>query len=170
MVCQTTKMEYGFQNKHIFLVQRCIDETTLVHSYACTGRVSDGDRLCQTVDTGCNQIRYHIFGEQSQRTIRSRPWQWIHGVQFPLPQSQRSSDRRGHHEVRLLKIAVLNSYEYVDTTAIAAILGVEFDSRTIRTSGAQALYKYMLRLVHTVWSRNSHMYGYSYDIVANNST
>jgi hypothetical protein len=35
---------------------------------------------------------------------------------------------------------------------------------------AQALYKYMLRLVHTVWSRNSHMYGYSYDIVANNST
>jgi hypothetical protein len=28
----------------------------------------------------------------------------------------------------------------------------------------------MLRLVHTVWSRNSHMYGYSYDIVANNST
>jgi hypothetical protein len=29
------------------------------------------------------------------------------------------------------------------------------------------LYKYMLRLVHTVWSRNSHMYGYSYDIVAN---
>jgi hypothetical protein len=28
------------------------------------------------------------------------------------------------------KIAVLNSYEYVDTTAIAAILGVEFDNRT----------------------------------------
>jgi hypothetical protein len=26
------------------------------------------------------------------------------------------------------KIAVLNSYEYVDTTAIAAILGVEFQS------------------------------------------
>jgi hypothetical protein len=69
------------------------------------------------------------------------------------------------------KIAVLNSYEYVDTTAIAAILGVEFDKSYDTYVGvAQALYKYMLRLVHTVWSRNSHMYGYSYDIVANNST
>jgi hypothetical protein len=27
----------------------------------------------------------------------------------------------------------------------------------------------MLRLVHTVWSRNSHMYGYSYDIAANST-
>jgi hypothetical protein len=68
------------------------------------------------------------------------------------------------------KIAVLNSYEYVDTTA-APILGVEFDSTSYDSyvGVAQALYKYMLRLVHTVWSRNSHMYGYSYDIVANNS-
>jgi hypothetical protein len=85
---------------------------------------------------------------------------------------QRSTDYRGHHEVRLFKIAVLNSYEYVDTTAVSEILGVEFDSTSYDSyvGVAQALYKYMLRLVHTVWSRNSHMYGYSYDIVANNST
>jgi hypothetical protein len=52
------------------------------------------------------------------------------------------------------------------------ILGVEFDNTSYDSyvGVAQALYKYMLRLVHTVWSRNSHMYGYSYDIVANNST
>jgi hypothetical protein len=129
-----------------------------VHSYACTGWVLNRDS--QTADTGC-QIRYHIFGEQSQWPVCSRRDNGYMAFSFHRPSRKEAQIIEDIMRYDFSKIAVLNSYEYVDTTA-APILGVEFDSTSYDSyvGVAQALYKYMLRLVHTVWSRNSHMYGY----------
>jgi hypothetical protein len=52
-------------------------------------------------------------------------WQWVHGFHRP---SRKEAQIIEDIMVRLSKIAVLNSYEYVDTTAVSEILGVEFDS------------------------------------------
>jgi hypothetical protein len=81
-----------------------------------------------------------------------------------------STDYRGHHGGTTFlrspfSTATNTSIRLRDTGQSST--GTSYDSYV---GVAQALYKYMLRLVHTVWSRNSHMYGYSYDIIANNST
>jgi hypothetical protein len=127
-----------------------------VHSYACTGWVLDRDRLCQTVDTGCHQIRYHIFGEQSQRTVCSRRDNGYMVSTVQAAKKHRSSrtswgttfQDRGSQQLWIRRYYRCSW----DTGCRVRQYVIWFVRRR-----AQALYKYMLRLVHTVWSRNSHV-------------
>jgi ElaB/YqjD/DUF883 family membrane-anchored ribosome-binding protein len=171
-VCKTDDGPPSTSLTTFSLVQRCIDETTLyIRMRVPDEFLMETDYVKQlTLDVIKFGITYSVNSRNGQYA-RDRDNGYM-AFSFHCPSRKEAQIVEDIMRYDFSKIAVLNSYEYVDATAVSEILGVEFDNTSYDSyvGVAQALYKYMLRLVHTVWSRNSHMYGYSYDIVANNST
>lgn len=75
-------------------------------------------------------------------------------------------------KLNLSSATVLGSREYVDVSAVAKLLGCDYEpgSYTSYANVAQHLYAYMLKFVHFIWPTNSHMYGHYYEIVSDNAT
>jgi hypothetical protein len=75
-------------------------------------------------------------------------------------------------KLNLSSATVLGSREYVDVSAVAKLLGCDYEpgSYTSYANVAQHLYAYMLKFVHFIWPNNSHMYGHYYELVSDNAT
>jgi hypothetical protein len=154
------------------LVQRCIDETTLYVRM----RVPDEFMLDTTfvkqltLDVLKFGITYSV-NDRNGQYARDRDNGYM-AFSFHCASRKEAQIIEDIMKYDFSTATVLNSREYVDTTIASEILGCDFDPSSYDSyvNVAQALYGYMLRLVHTVWDRNAHMFGYSYDIVANNST